>query len=85
MRRTLWWGAVLVVVGLWIWLSALGVPWMVFSRDWPILIIALGAYSIVRRVRRWARRRKSAAQVITDLETGRIDVEKALTEIRRSR
>ena len=85
MKRMLWWGAVLVVVGLWIWLSALGVPYMVFSRDWPILIVALGAYTIVARVRRWARRRKSAAQVITDLESGRIDVEKAVVQIRRSR
>jgi Na+/proline symporter len=85
MKRMLWWGAALVVVGLWIWLSALGLPGMAFSRDWPVLIIALGVYIIVRRVRRWQRRRRSAAQVITDLEAGRIDAEKALSEIRRSR
>ncbi len=85
MRRALWTGAVMVAVGLWIWLSALGVPYMVFRRDWPLLIVVLGAYIIFRRVRRWQCRRKSAAQVITDLEAGRIDVERALNEIRRSR
>ncbi|MEO0078048.1 MAG: hypothetical protein ABIK86_03505, partial [candidate division WOR-3 bacterium] len=85
MRRMLWIGTVMVALGLWIWLSALGVPHMMFRRDWPILIIVLGGYIIFRRLRRWQQRRKSAAQVITDLEAGRIDVERALDEIRRSR
>lgn len=85
MKRTLWWGLTLVVVGLWIWLSALGVPYIEFSRNWPLLIVALGVYIIVRRVRRHRWHRKSASDVITDLESGRIDVDKAVTEIRRSR
>ena len=85
MKRMLWWGVVLVLVGLWIWLSALNVPYMVFSRDWPLLVVAFGCYIVVRRVQRYARRRRSASSVITDLETGRIDVDKAITEIRRSK
>jgi ABC-type amino acid transport system permease subunit len=86
MRRTLWWGLTLVVIGLWIWLSALGVPYIEFSRNWPLLMVALGVYIIVRRVRRYRRwHRRSASAVITDLESGKIDVEKAVTEIRRSR
>ncbi len=85
MRRLLWWGGILVVVGLWIWLSALHVPYMVFRRDWPLLIVALGVYIIVRRVRRQARRRRTASQVISDLESGRIDVESAVIQIRRTK
>jgi LiaF transmembrane domain len=85
MKRMLWWGIVLVVVGLWIWLSALRIPYMVFSRDWPLLVVALGVYIVVRRLQRRIRRRRNAGSVITDLEAGRIDVDKAISEIRRSR
>jgi ABC-type amino acid transport system permease subunit len=77
-------GVALVVVGLWIWLSALGVPYIAFSRNWPLLIVALGVHIIVRSVVRRARRRRSAAEVLTDLEVGRIDVDKAVEEMRRS-
>jgi ABC-type amino acid transport system permease subunit len=86
MRRTIWWGLTLVVIGLWIWLSSLGVRYIDFSRNWPLLIVAFGIYVIVHRIRRHRRwHRKSASAVITDLESGKIDVEKAVAEIRRSR
>lgn len=86
MRRMIGWGIFLVLLGAWIWLSALGVPYMNFGRDWPLLVVAFGIYIIYRRiVRRHRRLRKSASQVITDLESGRIDVDKAVAEIRRSR
>jgi hypothetical protein len=79
------WGVALVVIGLWIWLSALHVPFMVFSRDWPLLIVACGVWHIVRRVRRHRRwHRKSASDVLSDLELGKIDADKAVDEIRRS-
>jgi hypothetical protein len=86
MRRTLWWGLTLVVIGLWIWLSALGVPYIAFSRNWPLLIVALGIYIVAHRIQRYRRwHRKSASAVISDLESGRIDADKAVEEIRRSR
>ena len=84
-RRLVGWGVVLVLIGLWIWLSALGVPYMVFSRDWPLLIVAVGINIVVRRITRAARRRRSSAQVISDLESGKIDADRAVIEIRRSR
>ena len=85
MRRTIWWGLTLVVIGLWIWLSSLGVPYIAFAKNWPLLLVAFGIYIIAHRVRRHRRwHRKSAADVITDLESGRIDADKAVDEIRRS-
>jgi len=85
MRRTVWWGLTLVIVGLWIWLSALGVPYIAFAKNWPLLIVAFGVYVIVHRIRRYRRwHRKSASDVITDLESGKIDADKAVDEIRRS-
>ncbi len=86
MRRVIGWGVFLILLGLWIWLSALGVPYIAFSRNWPLLVVGFGIYIIVRRVMRQSRRcRKSTSDVITDLESGRIDVDKAVAEIRRSR
>ena len=85
MRRMIGWGVFFVVLGLWIWLSALGVPYIAFAKNWPLLLVAFGIYIIVHRVRRHRRwHRKSAADVITDLESGRIDADKAVDEIRRS-
>jgi len=85
MRRNIGCGSVLVVLGLWLWLSALHVPLMNFGRDWPLILVVFGAAVIVRRLVRQHRRRKSAAEVISDLERGRIDPEQAISEIRRSR
>jgi len=84
-RHVIGWGVVLVVVGLWIWLSALGVPYVDFGRNWPLLLVAFGVYIIVRRAVRRSRRRRTADAVIADLESGRIDVEKAISQIRRSK
>ena len=85
MRRMIGWGVFFVFLGLWIWLSALGVPYIAFARNWPLLLVAFGIYIIVHRVRRHRRwHRKSASDVISDLESGRIDAEKAVDEIRGS-
>ncbi len=81
--RRLWWGVAVLVLGLWIWLSALGVPYISFSKNWPLLIVAVGVWIIVRRLRRARRRsRRRARIIIDDLEQGRIDVEDAIGEIK---
>jgi len=79
--RRLWWGVALLVLGLWIWLSALGVPYISFRTNWPLLLVALGVYIIVRRLRR-GRGRRRVRVIINDLESGRVDVEEAISEIR---
>ncbi len=82
--RKLRWGIAIVALGLWIWLSALGVPYITFSKNWPLLLVALGIHIIVRRVRKIARkRRRSARVIISDLEGGRIDAEEAIVEIKK--
>ena len=52
MRRMIGWGVFFVVLGLWIWLSALGVPYISFATNWPLLLVALGVYIIAHRARR---------------------------------
>lgn len=82
MRRLVW-GLLVLLVGAWIWLSALGVPWISFRRDWPLLIVALGGYVVYRGVRSLRRRRRRRVRfVIDDLECGRVDVEEAVDELR---
>lgn len=81
--RRLRWGIAVLLVGLWIWLSALGVPYISFSRNWPLLLVALGVYIIVRRLRRGRReRRRSARVIIADVESGRLDVDRAVDEMK---
>lgn len=85
MRRVIGWGVFLVILGLWLWLSALGVPYISFAQNWPLLIVAFGVWLIVRRLVRRSRRRRTKTKVLSDLEQGRIDVEKAIVQIRRSK
>ncbi len=80
--RRLWWGLFLLILGVWIWLSQLGVPYVSFSRNWPLILIAFGVYLIVRTLRRKRRDGRGRVRVIIDrLEEGRIGVEEAITEI----
>jgi hypothetical protein len=51
-RREYFWPAALIVVGVWLLLSNLGLlNWMRPEIVWPVLIILLGLYLIVRRAR----------------------------------
>lgn len=75
-------GIVLVFIGAWLWLSALGVPYCNFGRDWPLLLVAFGINLIARRVARAVRRPRRRRSVIDDLESGRIDAETAIGRIR---
>ena len=84
MKRRYWWGIILIIIGLWIWLSSLGVPYISFSKNWPLILIFLGLYIIIRRLTRrsrWVRR----SQVISDLEHGKINVDEAIDKLKERR
>jgi hypothetical protein len=92
----IWWGVLVALVGGWIWMSRLAVDasfapglselpeWLRFQRSWPVLIVVLGAWIIFRSVRGWARRRVRKVDVLSDLESGRIDVDQAVERLRRT-
>ncbi len=48
MVRTIIWGLVIAAIGTWIWLAKLGIiaTGIVFSRDWPVIIIIAGLLTI---------------------------------------
>ena len=84
MKRRYWWGIILIIIGLWIWLSSLGVPYISFSKNWPLILVFWGLYIIIRRLTRrsrWVRR----SQVINDLEKGKINVDEAVNKLKEGK
>ncbi|HID32704.1 MAG TPA: hypothetical protein EYP24_04935 [bacterium (Candidatus Stahlbacteria)] len=51
---------ILIVIGVWIWASNYGlVRFFRFSRDWPLILIIIGAYGLYLILwgrQRWSRR-----------------------------
>lgn len=81
MKKRYWWGIILIIIGLWIWLSSIGVPYISFSKNWPLILVFWGLYIIIRRLtrrQRWVRR----SQVINDLEKGKINVDEAVDKLK---
>ena len=44
----LFWGFSLIVIGLWWWLSNMG--YLNFERDWPVILIAIGIYELIKGI-----------------------------------
>lgn len=76
--KTLIFGIVVILIGIWIWFSHFGISFISFKRDWPILIILLGVWIILKS-------RRKRLKIIEDLEKGKIDVDEAIDRLRRSR
>ncbi len=59
MIRGILWGVIIIAIGLWVWLANLGVitSGIVFSRDWPVIIIVVGAMTVAEGISRYVRRR----------------------------
>ena len=60
MVRSILWGVIIIAIGLWVWLANLGVmpSGIVFSRDWPIIIVIVGLLSVAEGVSWLVRRRR---------------------------
>lgn len=60
MARGIVWGVIIIAVGLWIWLANLGVltSGIVFSRDWPLIIVVVGLMTVAEGVSWFIRRRR---------------------------
>lgn len=85
MKRKWFWGVALIVIGSWLWLSKLGMPYISFSRNWPLILVGLGIYLIIRKIVKQQRRQKSVTDILNQLESGKIDADKAISEIRRGK
>lgn len=88
--RKFFWGLVMLLLGGLIWASNLGYVSLSFrfSRDWPIIIVAIGLMSIWDALfgRHWwghkfcgqgGGKRDNVSRVLEDLEKGKIDADEA--------
>jgi hypothetical protein len=80
-KKRYWWGIILIIIGLWIWLSSLGVPYISFSKNWPLILVVLGLYIIIRRLTRGRPRWVRKDEVLKDLEQGKINVDEAVEKL----
>lgn len=82
--RRLFWGVAIILLGVWLWLSSLGISWISFSRDWPVLLVLFGGYVIYRNIRKLRRKRRRQVRfILDDIESGRVNVEEAIDRIKR--
>lgn len=80
------WGFLFIAVGLALWLSFAGII-AGFTQWWPALIVVLGLAIVVRVIVHYTRKRRprGVTVVIDRLENGKIDVDEAVSEIRRAK
>jgi MFS family permease len=90
----IWTALVLLIVGALIWLANMGILNWNWGRDWPWILIVLGilgiAGAIWRKVRNAIRRRPTVrrvirvnrAEILKDLEEGKITSEEAERRLR---
>ncbi len=71
-------GIIIAAIGLWVWLSKLGVPNVSFEKNWPLILIVVGLFVIVRRRRKARRGSPVKSSIIDDLEEGKINVQVAI-------
>lgn len=79
----IFWAVIFIAVGVLWWLANMG--WIVFrfGRDWPLIIVVIGVYYVVKGLRRRRRRRKSdKLQILKELENGKIGVEEATKRLK---
>ncbi|TES93642.1 MAG: hypothetical protein E3J87_01845 [Candidatus Cloacimonadota bacterium] len=80
------WGAVtLIILGILFWLGKFGIIDFYWDRDWPVILIALGVFSLVnyftRRKKKDSRRKKN--EILKKLEKGEIDAEEAIERLKK--
>ncbi|MCM2266671.1 MAG: DUF5668 domain-containing protein [Elusimicrobiales bacterium] len=87
--RKFFWGVIIAVAGGLLWASNLGYISLSFrfSRDWPIIIVAIGLMSIWEALfgKHWwghkfrgcGEKRVDLSKILEDLEKGSIDAEEA--------
>lgn len=80
------WGAVtLIILGILFWLGKFEIIDFYWDRDWPVILIALGIFSLVnyftRRKKKGSRRKKN--EILKELEKGEIDAEEAIERLKK--
>ena len=80
----LFWGLLLIAIGLTIWFSNIALL-PSFTILWPFIFVAIGLAIIIFVIVRRSRKRRGVNVIIDKLEEGKIDVDEAVEEIRHTR
>lgn len=80
------WAVIFILVGAFWWMGNMG--WFVFrfARDWPLIIVAIGVYYVVRgfvRRRRGRRNRSEKLEILNELGKGKISVKEATKKLKK--
>ena len=82
--KKVFWGLLILAIGILIWLGNLDLIAFQFSRDWPIILILIGVYYIIRDIgSSKVKNKKSTDKILKDLEDGKIDAKEAAEEIKK--
>ncbi len=88
--RKIYWALIFIGIGIWILLSNYHLIAFNFSRDWPVLLIALGIAEIIdaavsvgkKNKRAHAANKNNIKNILDSLEQGKIDVNEAEERIK---
>ncbi len=83
----IWIPIILIVLGVLFWLGKFGIIDFYWTRDWPVVLIGLGVFSLVNhiagRIKRKKRPSKKTRDVLDQLESGDIDAEEAIRRMKK--
>ncbi len=84
MGRKVFWGIVLVFIGLLIWLGNMGYFIFRWHRDWPLLLVIFGIYILIKGIQPSERPaiKKDASKIIEKVEKGEMSVDEAVEKIK---
>ncbi len=88
--RKIYWSLLFIGIGIWILLSNYGVILFKFSRDWPILLIAIGLAEILdvifsvskTKKRPHVKSKTNVKEILDSLEKGNISIDEAEKKIK---
>ncbi|MCK4233379.1 hypothetical protein KAU34_07615 [candidate division WOR-3 bacterium] len=85
MSLRIWGPIILIALGVLFWLGKFGIIDFYWSRDWPVILIVIGVFSLINLIVKKTRRRSSRNKrdILTKLENGKIDAEEAIKRIKR--
>lgn len=99
-RRFSFTALIIMLIGVWIWLSNLEIYIFNWKRDWPVVLIVLGVYWLISSLigerrrrfywkgichRNYKKERDEIREVLADLSEGKIKAEEAAERIKNIR
>jgi hypothetical protein len=86
MSLRFWVPIILIVLGVLFWLGKFDIIDFYWSRDWPVVLIAVGVFSLVnyaaRRVKKKRRSLGANRDILDRLASGEIDAEDAIRKMK---